>query len=69
LSHLLSDTELADLTGVEQAAAQIRVLQEHGLRPVVRRDGKPRVTWEAVTAAMLKAEKAAPNFGALRKAG
>lgn len=65
-AELLSDDDLVELTGVEQPAAQARVLREHGLKPIMRRDGKPRVTWSAVTAAQLERTKAEPNFDAAR---
>lgn len=65
-TDLLTDTDLVELLGVEQPAAQIRVLREHGLHPIVRRDGRPRVTWSAVTAVMTTTRPAEPDWSALR---
>lgn len=65
---VVSDEDMADLTGAVQPATQIRILREHGIEPVVRRDGHPRVTWEAVTRAMLRTRPAEPDWSALRKA-
>lgn len=64
--RLLTDADLAELTGVEQPAAQLRVLREHGLSPVVRRDGRPRVTWRAVTEIMLAKPIEQPDWSAIR---
>lgn len=67
-AHLVSDEALADLTGAVQPAAQIRILREHGIEPVVRRDGRPRVTWDALTNAMLRSRPAEPDWSQLSKA-
>lgn len=64
--RLLTDADLAELTGVEQPAAQIRVLREHGLSPVIRRDGRPRLTWRAVSEAMVAKPAAEPDWSAIR---
>lgn len=66
MNGLLTDEELTELTGVEQPAAQMRVLEEHGLKPIRRRDGKPRVTWEAVSSVMTaKAGGISPDWSAI----
>ena len=67
--NLLTDDELAELTGVEQAAAQLRVLREHGLHPIVRRDGKPRITWASVDAFIIgnQARNEEPDWSALQR--
>jgi hypothetical protein len=64
MTHLLSDRDIAELTGAVQPAAQARVLREMGLRPLIRRDGRPRVTWAAVTSAILRGDggRTSPNF-------
>lgn len=74
--HLLTDADLVDLTGYVQPAEQARVLREAGLRPIIRRDGRPRITWEAVTRANLNTaldpearNDTGPNFAALRATG
>lgn len=66
---LLSDDELAELTGVEQPAAQLRVLREHGLFPIVRRDGRPRLTWAALDAVMTgtRQDHDQPDWNALTR--
>lgn len=68
MSHLLTDDDVRELTGAEQPAAQARVLREHGLHPVIRRDGRPRVTWEAVTQAMISRRSAEPDFSSINRA-
>lgn len=74
--RLATDVELEELTGYVAPGKQLETLRRHGLRPVVRADGRPRVTFAALTAAMLGAFPAAedqpaprPNFTPLRKAG
>lgn len=73
MSDLLTDDELFDLTGYRQPVEQARVLRDHGLRPVIRRDGRPRVTWAALARAMVAQAEAGPmeipNFAALRPTG
>lgn len=49
---LLTDDDLAELTGYERAAEQTRVLRSMGLHPFPGRNGRPRVTWEAVNRIM-----------------
>lgn len=68
MSLMLTDADLEELTGASQPAAQIRVLREHGLHPFIRRDGRPRITWAAVTAACTRTADHTPNFEALRRA-
>lgn len=74
MSDLLTDVELEELTGYRQPDAQVRVLRGHGLRPVIRKDGRPRVTWEALARAMVTTQTEAqndgtPNFEFLRPTG
>lgn len=71
MNDLLTDDELYDLTGYRQPDAQARVLREHGLRPVIRKDGRPRVTWAALARAMVAHAQndEGPNFAALRPTG
>lgn len=64
--RLLTDEELVELTGVEQPAAQMRRLREYGLNPFPRPDGRPRLTWSALDAAMTAADKATPDWSAIR---
>lgn len=57
MSNLLSADELIDLTGSTRRAKQIDVLTKHGIRFIVRTDGKIRTTWTAVNAVLAPAEK------------
>jgi hypothetical protein len=73
MARILSDTELIELTGYQMPGKQLEALRALGLRPLVRPDGRPRVTDDALTQAMLgnlPAEVAAntPNWQAMRKA-
>ncbi|WP_353112687.1 DUF4224 domain-containing protein [Salinisphaera dokdonensis] len=67
---LLSDEDLAELTGYEpnQIQRQMRWLKENGVAFTLRRDGRPRTTWGAYERAMASAGSASsePNFDALR---
>lgn len=49
---LLSDEELIELTGYKYPSKQIDVLQRAGISFIVRKDGKPRVTWSHVNAVL-----------------
>jgi hypothetical protein len=69
--RLLTDQEIEDLTGYQQPSKQVEFLRDRlGLYPAIRADGRPRVTFAAVTTAMIgalpKAPSATPNFSALR---
>lgn len=59
---LLTERDMSALTGVEQAAAQIRWLDEAGIPYRVGRDGKPRTTWGAVDGALLGRRGSVPDF-------
>ena len=59
MSALLSDTDLQELCGYKQGAAQAKYLQRaYGLNVPRRPDGKVRVTWEAINQAVSKAKPA-----------
>jgi hypothetical protein len=45
---LLTDKELQEITGAKNSEAQKRILSNNRIRFIVRSDGKPRTTWEAV---------------------
>ncbi|MGH8632094.1 MAG: DUF4224 domain-containing protein [Burkholderiales bacterium] len=51
-SGLLTAEERFELTGYTRGADQMRFFKEQGLRPFPGRDGFPRITWEAINAAM-----------------
>ncbi|ULQ46981.1 DUF4224 domain-containing protein [Flagellatimonas centrodinii] len=77
MARILSDAELTELTGYQVAGKQLEVLRRLGLRPVIRADGRPRITDDALTQAMLgnlppqdlPAPGAGPNWAVLKKAG
>lgn len=72
MSALLTPDDLQALTHKRQPAAQIRELRRMGLLPIVRADGTPAITWDAVNACMQgQAAKARPqlNLRAFQKAG
>lgn len=66
----LTDDELADLTGLRQAAAQIRWLRKNKVKVYERADGKPRVPRWAVESREDRPQvgQVSPNFEALRAA-
>jgi len=45
---LLTQPEIIALTGAERAKKQVEVLRENGVRFIVRANGSPALTWEAV---------------------
>lgn len=47
-AKLVTDAELTELTGLKKPGAQSRWLRERGIGYFLRRDGKPRTTWDAV---------------------
>lgn len=78
MSRILSDVELIELTGYQVPGKQLEVLRKMGLAPVIRADGRPRVTDEAVTRAICgdlgrredgRPPAAGPNWPALRQTG
>lgn len=50
MTHFLTDTDLADLTGLKQPAAQARYLLGKGYRFDCNARGVPRVLWSQVEA-------------------
>lgn len=70
-NDLLTDEELVELTGYQFPSKQCAALSRSGISFVKRRDGRPRVTWTHVNAALsgnktLKApEEEQPNFDAI----
>lgn len=61
----LTPDQLHELTGLIQAAAQVRWLRKNGIRHYIRADGRPCVPADAFTKpdAPLKRQ---PNFDAVR---
>lgn len=55
---LVTDDELADLTGRSRPMAQRRWLESAGVRYFLSQDGRPRTTWGAVEAVLIGNTKA-----------
>jgi len=51
-NDLLTDAELVELTGYQFPSKQCAALSRSGISFVKRRDGRPRVTWTHVNAAL-----------------
>lgn len=70
-NDLLSDDELIELTGYKYPSKQIGVLRRSGISFIIRRDGRPRVTWTHVNNALngiqtpVEKQKPQPNFDAI----
>lgn len=69
MSDLLSDEELIELTGYKYPSKQCEALARAGISFVLRRDGRPRVTWSHVntvlngsTTSTPISEEEQPNF-------
>ncbi|PHM33289.1 DUF4224 domain-containing protein [Xenorhabdus innexi] len=69
-SGIISDADIIELTGYLIPSKQCEALREAGIFFVIRKDGKPRTTWEhfnnplaqrATTTQVVQE----PNFGAL----
>lgn len=60
---LLSDEQLAELTGFTTARSQRRWLAENNIRYLRRSDGRPRTTWGLVESA-LSETTTSPDFSA-----
>lgn len=71
MNDLLNDEELVELTGYQFPSKQYGALTRAGISYVKRRDGRPRVTWTHVNAALSGArsvqiaEEEQPNFDAI----
>ncbi|MEQ6968585.1 DUF4224 domain-containing protein [Pectobacterium polaris] len=71
-NDLLTNDELVELTGYKYPSKQRAALTRSGISFVTRRDGRPRVTWTHVNAALngikepkTKQQKPQPNFDAI----
>ena len=63
MSTLLTEAELQELSDYKQGAKQVKfLLQAYGLNVPRRRDGRVRVTWDAINQAVTKG-KTAPTTG------
>jgi len=63
MARILSDAEMEELTGYQVASKQLESLRRMGLTPVIRADGRPRITDDALTQAMLGHFPNAPANG------
>ncbi|HFK4477323.1 DUF4224 domain-containing protein [Citrobacter sedlakii] len=70
-NDLLTDDELFELTGYRFPSKQCAALTRAGIHFVKRRDGRPRVTWTHLNAALTGiitpavSESEQPNFDAI----
>lgn len=70
-NDLLTDDELMELTGYRFPSKQCEALSRSGISFVKRRDGRPRVTWTHVNAALSgirhtqPVDEETPNFDAI----
>ncbi|ETS31116.1 hypothetical protein BB987_09400 [Photorhabdus temperata] len=68
---IISDTDIAELTGYKIPSKQCKALKEAGIFFVIRRDGKPKTTWEHFNNPLSQRVRdysqspQEPNFGAL----
>lgn len=65
----LTDTEVAELTGLTRQSAQCHWLERHGIRHLVNAEGKPRVLrshLERIMGGPAQKAKTQPNFDALK---
>ncbi len=70
LNSCLTDEDIQEITGLEQAAAQCRALDRLGVKYSKRRDGKPRTTWKLYEDALQEKQfSIEPDFSALTKEG
>ncbi|WP_264041214.1 DUF4224 domain-containing protein [Pectobacterium carotovorum] len=51
-NDLLTNDELVELTGYKYPSKQCEALRRSGISFIVRKDGKPRVTWSHVNAVL-----------------
>lgn len=68
LNACLTDEDMLEITGVEQPAAQCRILDRLGVKYSKRKDGKPRTTWRLYEYALLGRHEGGlePDFSALK---
>lgn len=70
-NELLTDEELIEMTGYKYPSKQCEALARAGISFIKRRDGRPRVTWGHVNAALsgylvpTVTEENTPNFDAM----
>ncbi|HEJ7839716.1 TPA: DUF4224 domain-containing protein [Serratia marcescens] len=70
-NELLTDEELIEMTGYKYPSKQCEALARAGISFIKRRDGRPRVTWAHVNAALsgclapAVTEENTPNFDAM----
>ncbi|WP_411718859.1 DUF4224 domain-containing protein [Pantoea vagans] len=67
---IISDADIEKITGYKIPSKQCQCLKQAGIFFVVRRDGRPRTTWQHFNDPLLsrkapESSKHEPNFGAL----
>lgn len=67
---IISDADIQELTGYQMPSKQCECLKSAGVFFIVRRDGRPRTTWQHFNDPLSRrhvasAEVFEPNFGAL----
>ncbi|MBC8954882.1 DUF4224 domain-containing protein [Xenorhabdus sp. PB62.4] len=68
---IISDADIAEITGYQIPSKQCAALKEAGIFFIMRRDGKPRTTWEHFNDPLSQRVRnyapapQEPNFGAL----
>ncbi|PHM69279.1 DUF4224 domain-containing protein [Xenorhabdus kozodoii] len=70
-TDIISDDDIAELTGYQIPSKQCATLKEAGIFFIVRRDGRPRTTWAHFNNPIAQRVRnyapvpQEPNFGAL----
>lgn len=60
MSNLLTKSDLEELTGYQIPSKQCKALNDAGIGYVIRKDGMPSLTWDALNAGLTKSEIAKP---------
>ena len=71
MSEIISDADLEVLTGYKIPSKQCQALRDAGVFFLVRKDGRPRTTWQHFNDPIVHRKKEEqytyePNFGALK---
>jgi len=69
-SVIISDTDIEKITGYKNPSKQCQCLKQAGIFFVVRRDGRPRTTWQHFNDPLSSRKQTTndmnePDFGAL----
>lgn len=67
--QILTDKEIEEITGFKSPSKQCKRLKDAGVFFIVRKDGRPRTTWQHFNNPGINTEKnksdVLPNFGAI----